>query len=203
MHRALLWDTLERTSILPVAHYLFLADCSREEVRDLGRKSPFPARWQIRVQKGRGLGERLLNAHQHLLESHRKVAFLGSDSPTLPLAWIEQAFNKLAEGAVAVGPTTDGGYYLLGLAGSRPRLFEGIDWGTERVLQQTQAKVQPSELELLPVWYDVDVPPDLTRLREELDSWPSGRAGFPGRTAEFLKGLKWGMPGSGPDPHSC
>ncbi len=141
------------------------------------------------MQQGRGLGERLLNAHQHLSESHRKVAFLGSDSPTLPLDWIEQAFNKLAEGSVAIGPTTDGGYYLLGLAGSMPQLFEGIDWGTERVLQQTQEKVHPGDLELLPLWYDVDAPSDLTRLRDELDSWPPGRAGFPGRTADFLKRL--------------
>ncbi len=188
LHCSLLWDTVERTSALAVDRYLFLADCSTDELCELKRKEPLPA-WKLRLQQGRDLGERLLNAHQHLCGSHRNVAFLGSDSPTVPLGWIERAFRRLSRVSVVIGPTTDGGYYLLGLSEPRPQLFEGIDWGTERVLQQTRQKVPPDDLELLEAWYDIDVPEDLTRLREELDCWPPGRAGFPDRSAEFLNRL--------------
>lgn len=189
LHQALLWDTVERTSELEVARYLFLADCSRDELLQLEEMSPVRGRWNLKLQQGRNLGERLLKAHDLLRKSHSRVAFLGSDSPTVPLGWIELAFESLSASPVVIGPTTDGGYYLLGLAKARPQVFKGIDWGTQRVLQQTQSKLPPEELKLLPVWHDVDEPPDLKQLREDLDRWPPGQAGFPQRTAAFVKGL--------------
>lgn len=192
LHRALLADTLERTADLQADPHLFLGDCSstqRDEfAAELGTAG---VRWALRMQEGDSLGERLHNAYRSLAAAHGRVVFLGSDSPTLPRRWIVQAFTALARLPFVVGPSQDGGYYLIGLGQDRPQIFRGIDWGTERVLEQTLQRLQPGEFQRLPVWYDVDVPADLKRLKAELESWPAGRGGFPRRTSEYLSSLRW------------
>src|SRR5262249_552818 len=89
------------------------------------------------------------------------VVLLGTDSPTLPLAFVEQAFTELQSADVVLGPATDGGYYLIGCR-RLPPLFDGIAWSSSRVLAQTVACLhEPAwQLALLPPWYDVDTPDD-------------------------------------------
>jgi len=124
-------------------------------------------------QEGEELGERLHTALAAAAAEAPYVAALGSDHPTLPAAVVERAFALLAAGApIVLGPAEDGGYYLIALAAERfpggipRRLFAGIDWSTERVLEQTLARCRELGLEplLLPMAADVDTPEDLRRL---------------------------------------
>ena len=99
-----------------------------------------------------------------------KAVLVGLDSPTLPLSYIEEAFAKLEQADVILGPATDGGYYLLGCAGRVPPIFENITWSGPTVLEETVTLLKDSEwrLELLPPWYDVDTLNDWQMLRGHL-----------------------------------
>ena len=98
------------------------------------------------------------------------VVLVGTDSPTLPLAFIEQAFVELRRAELVLGPATDGGYYLIGCARRLPPVFDGIAWGGPRVLADTVARLAaaPTSLALLPPWYDVDTMDDWWVLRGHL-----------------------------------
>jgi rSAM/selenodomain-associated transferase 1 len=94
------------------------------------------------------------------------VVLIGTDSPTLPIAYIEQAFRELEQADVVLGPATDGGYYLVGCARALPPIFAGVAWGTCRVLHETMAALPESaRLALLPPWYDVDTLEDWRMLQ--------------------------------------
>lgn len=132
-------------------------------------------------QQGRDLGERLFRALAGAVMKGvtGAVAAVGSDHPTLPLELVHRGFQRVEAGAdVVLGPAADGGYYLIVLrAGAvMPRLFEGIAWSTERVLEQTLERCRELELrvELLPTAADVDTPEDLRRLAAELAGRPEG-----------------------------
>jgi rSAM/selenodomain-associated transferase 1 len=103
---------------------------------------------------------------RHLKTGAEAVILLGTDSPTVPLAYVEQAFRELEKADVVLGPATDGGYYLIGCR-RLPPIFEGIAWGESRVLGDTVARLtDPAwRLALLPPWYDVDTPDDWLMLR--------------------------------------
>jgi rSAM/selenodomain-associated transferase 1 len=85
------------------------------------------------------------------------IVILGTDSPTLPLAFVDQAFTALEEADVVLGPATDGGYYLIGCR-RVPPIFDGIAWGGPTVLAETIDRLTDAawRLALLPPWYDVD-----------------------------------------------
>jgi rSAM/selenodomain-associated transferase 1 len=113
-------------------------------------------------------GECLFHAATALLDSgHDAVCLLNSDSPTLPTAYLIAAATALTVPGdrIVLGPSTDGGYYLLGLKRPHRRLFEDIDWSTERVAEQTLARAREISVAVhqLPSWYDVD---DFTALRQ-------------------------------------
>ncbi len=98
------------------------------------------------------------------------VVILGSDSPTVPLDYVEQAFAELERADVVLGPATDGGYYLVGCARRLPPIFDGIAWSGPDVLGQSVARLSDSawRLALLPPWYDVDTLEDWQMLRGHL-----------------------------------
>ena len=100
---------------------------------------------------------------------------MNSDGPTLPAAHLERAFVALRDGAdVALGPSADGGYYLIGVKQPAPRLLRGVRMSTPTVLADTLALAAEYGLrvELLPAWYDVDEAADLARLTRELAAAP-------------------------------
>jgi rSAM/selenodomain-associated transferase 1 len=103
---------------------------------------------------------------------HRSAVVLNSDSPTLPTALLTETAEALARPGdrAVLGPSNDGGYYLLGLKAAHRRLFEDIAWSTERVAEQTLERAREIGLEVyrLPVWYDVDDVDSLRRLQSEL-----------------------------------
>jgi len=129
-------------------------------------KKLFPGKWQWFAQiDSTDLGTRIHHAIQHVQQQgYSHVITMGTDSPSLPTAYLHQAAAALRHHDLVLGPATDGGYYLIGLKSSPPKLFTGIDWSTERVLQQTLQRAEKICLSVhqLPVWYDVD---DLATLR--------------------------------------
>jgi rSAM/selenodomain-associated transferase 1 len=132
-----------------------------------------PRDFELLAQRGHGFDERLFNAAEDL--SHigfASVCLIDSDSPTVPPENYAEAAKLLAADGdrVVLGPSDDGGYYLIGLRRIHVRLFEEIDWSTERVLEQTIQRAGELNLhvELLPTGYDVDDHATLRRLCREL-----------------------------------
>jgi uncharacterized protein len=124
------------------------------------------------------LGGCLLQAATTLLDAgHASVCLLSSDNPTLPAGYLAAAASLLAEAGdrAVIGPSTDGGYYLIGIKRAHRRLFDNIAWSSEHVLRQTLARADELGVPIatLPAWYDVD---DLDTLRvlvgELLDDTP-------------------------------
>jgi glycosyltransferase A (GT-A) superfamily protein (DUF2064 family) len=122
----------------------------------------------------------------HFAEDHprRTIAF-NSDSPHLPRAVLEDAFETLAAHDVVVGPTHDGGYYLVGAKASHPTLFAGDGIGTSSALERLLSRARALELSVgfADPFYDIDVADDLTRLAAELRLAPARAP----RTAGWLK----------------
>jgi rSAM/selenodomain-associated transferase 1 len=120
-------------------------------------------------------GDCLLRTIAHILGcGHASAVVLNSDSPTLPTALLVETAEVLARPGdrAVLGPSSDGGYYLLGLKAAHRHMFADIAWSTERVAQQTLERAREIGLEVhrLPVWYDVDDVEGLQRLRAELGS---------------------------------
>lgn len=124
-------------------------------------------------QRGEGFGERLRFATEDLLRlGFESVCLINSDSPTVPAEVFNDAIDVLArpEDRVVLGPSDDGGYYLIGLKKLHGRMFEEIDWSTEKVLQQTIDRAAELDLDvhLLRSWFDVDDRSTLHRLCKSL-----------------------------------
>jgi uncharacterized protein len=123
-------------------------------------------------QQGANLSERLANLlNDALLGGATQVVVMDSDSPTLPAAYVQQAFSELDSAAdVVLGPCNDGGYYLIGLKQPHLRLLLEVTMSTPNVVRDTLALADELGLRsvLLSQWYDVDTAQELARLREEL-----------------------------------
>ena len=149
-------------------------------------------------QRGDVFGERLLHACEDLFAcGFSTVCLIDSDSPTMPQAALLQAVEWLSRPGdrVVLGGSDDGGYYLIGVKRMHHRLFEQIDWSTERVLAQTLERASEIGLEaaLLPTWYDVDDAATLERLFLELVPGHAGRQGTgydAKHTRRYLEGLQ-------------
>jgi rSAM/selenodomain-associated transferase 1 len=121
---------------------------------------------KYRCQRGRDLSERIINAfHDAFTEGTKHVIVIGSDSPDLPAASINRAFEHLAFYDAVLGPALDGGYYLAGFSSDSftEQAFRGIQWSTPQVLAQTRARLNESgrTVALLPPWQDIDTAEDL------------------------------------------
>ena len=143
----------------------------------LGSESTYenilPPEFMLVPQRGDNFGERLIAAAEDLFSiGFTSVCLINSDSPAVPPQYFAEAAIELAEppDRVVLGPADDGGYYLIGLKRMHRRLFEEIDWSTERVFDQT--KQRAAELGLgvheLGSGLDVDEVTTLRRLRDDL-----------------------------------
>jgi uncharacterized protein len=122
------------------------------------------------LQEGRDLGDRMKNTFsKKFAEGYEQVAIIGADSPSLPVDYIRQALVSRED--VVLGPSVDGGYYLIAMRRELIDLFENITWGSATVLKDTCSilKSNSVSLELLPVWYDVDQSGDLIFLKTHLE----------------------------------
>jgi len=124
-------------------------------------------------QRGADLGARLDAAFTHAAaRGHSPVVVVGGDSPTLPPSFVARAVATLAAGEsdIALGPTEDGGFYLVGLRRPAPGLFRNVAWSTPHAHRQTARNAARLGLRVLdlPRWYDVDTFSDLLHLRDEI-----------------------------------
>ncbi len=147
-------------------------------------------------QLGATLGDRLDHVLTHGLRAgYHRVAAINSDSPSLPVAYLDQALQRLAEPEIDIvlGPCEDGGYYLIGWKAPHPALVRGVAMSTPDVLEDTLALARAENLRvaLAPTWYDVDTIADLERLDQELE----GPSPFGHHTRAFLathpSKIKW------------
>ena len=152
-----------------------------------------PPDFDLLPQRGQGFGERLALAAEDLFRcGFGAVCLIDSDSPTVPPNSFANAVELLSklDDRIVLGPSDDGGYYLIGLKQNHRQVFEGIDWSTERVLDQTKQRARELDLDvsLLPIGYDVDDGLTLRRLCDELLSGKSERNVAPS-TRKFLASL--------------
>lgn len=127
--------------------------------------------WRLEPQATGDLGQRMEAFFRHRLrEGCQRAVLLGTDSPNVPLAHIDQAFEELHSANVVLGPSEDGGYYLVGISGKVPPIFTQVPWSTPDVWQSTVELLQSAKIHFstLPTWYDVDNSADYERLVSEL-----------------------------------
>lgn len=127
-------------------------------------------------QVGDDLGARLFHALRRAGRDHTRIAAIGSDHPEIDAATVEEAFGRLAEADVVLGPAADGGYFLIALRREALRrgLFEGIAWSTSAVCAQTieRARQLGLTVDLLSVGHDIDDGPALDALASRLRAAP-------------------------------
>lgn len=156
------------------------------------------------AQQGEDLGARQARLVSEVLAlGHQAALVIGTDSPTLPREWLDEAVSLVMAPDVdlVLGPTDDGGYYLIGLRAPCPALFQGMPWSTAAVLPRTLDRAQRLGLRVacLPAWFDVDTKADLERLAAELAVTPGL---LPRHTREFLaRRISPGLPGAAPSDH--
>lgn len=168
LYRAFLQDTLHHVTQLPVDVRLYLAPPRPEDGLD-----EVPLSVSIHEQTGSSLGARMQQAFRDVFEKGAERALIvGTDHPTLPLSFLRQGIAVLQSNrSVCLGPTEDGGYYLLGMNRFYPQLFAGMSYSHPDVFSDTLDRVERTDAQftVLPRWYDVDTPEDLSRMRSDLE----------------------------------
>lgn len=170
LYRCFLLDRLDAVAALPdIAGVVAFTPPEAEALM----RALAPQNLRLEPQRGADLGERLSRVLTDLLNrGHAGAMAVDSDSPSLPMAYVSEAAQLLADRAhdVVLGPCEDGGYYLIGLNSPQPLLFESIPWSTAGVLVATLAKARALDLRVhvLPPWFDVDTEADLRRLHAEM-----------------------------------
>jgi rSAM/selenodomain-associated transferase 1 len=121
-------------------------------------------------QEGDGLGERMNHALTEGLSRGGPVVLIGTDCPTLAADDLHEAFDALAKQDAVLGPSADGGYYLIGLNSPQPQLFNDMPWSTSRVLNETRTRLDSAGLHWheLRTLHDIDTPADLIHLPHPL-----------------------------------
>lgn len=155
----------ERVAVDPNRNLVFVCSPDAEDPVLLRAAKRAGARTAVQVPGD--LGARLRAAFDaEFKRGARSVCAIGMDSPTLPLHLVDHAFRALEWERVVLGPTFDGGYWLVGAQRPAPDLFTDIPWSTHAVLAKTLAHLRRQDVEpaLLPFWYDVDEAADLERL---------------------------------------
>jgi uncharacterized protein len=130
-------------------------------------KAMLPRGWRMEPQTGSDLGGRMKGFFvRRFAEGYERVLLLGTDSPDLPLAHVETAFDSLSTHDVVLGPTEDGGYYLVGARRRVPPIFGPLPWGKPDLWQATidQLRISALAYATLEPWYDVDQEADYRRL---------------------------------------
>lgn len=170
LSRSLLVDQLNQLQKLGnLDLYLaFAPDDAGPLMKDLA-----PPCFQLFPQRGEDLGARMQAVFAALFaKRHENVLLIGGDLPPVPVSFFEQAYDflKAADRRAVLGPSRDGGYYLVGCNQPTPQLFERMSWSHGEVLAQTRTRLASLGIEyhLLPSWIDIDTPDDLRYLRSAL-----------------------------------
>jgi len=182
LYRCLLDDTIRLAKSLDDAEVAIL--CPASDVEALLRAAGNGIR--VVAQMGDGLAAGLTSVFAiFAAAAGRRVVAFNSDSPHLPVSVLECAFETLLASDVVVGPTHDGGYYLVGAKAPHPALFDGDGMGTKSALDTLLSRARTLQLSLgfTDPFYDIDVAADLVQLAAELRFAPARAP----RTAVWLK----------------
>jgi rSAM/selenodomain-associated transferase 1 len=182
LYACLLNDTLALARALPKVAIAIM--CPESDVEDLSLSVSEAV--PVVPQTGPGLARGLISVFERFASSGRqRVIAFNSDSPHLPASRLESAFDLLENRDLVVGPTHDGGYYLVGAKDSHPALFEDDGMGTTSALEALLARARKLKLQaaFTDPFYDIDVASDLNRLAAELELAPARAP----RTANWLK----------------
>jgi hypothetical protein len=170
LYLCFLKDTVEKVSRLGVPFFIYYTpDDKKEYFERLFGINP-----SYLPQMGDDLGERLYNGFKKLFgQGYDSAIALASDIPDLPEAILVESLRKLTEYNSVIGPSLDGGYYLIGLRkdSASKSLFRGIAWSTETVFNETMKKIKKGKISchVLALWGDVDQITDLERLLSSED----------------------------------
>lgn len=177
LYKKLLADTLGRARKVKCGQRVLAYDSGNKKPVYLKRVAPD---FEFYKQKGRDLGERMFNAIKVYSALARTtigrsrlgayVVIIGSDSPDLPLSYINRAFTELRKNDLVLGPAYDGGYYLIGLKEPCSKIFKGVKWSSKAVFGKTlkNAKALRKKVAILPHWHDIDTPRDLKYFKNAL-----------------------------------
>jgi uncharacterized protein len=181
LYQCLLDDTMALACSLGTVEVAMM--CPASDIDELTRLAPSGV--GVVAQKGEGLAAGLTSVFAHFAASGRqRVVAFNSDSPHLSPSVLESAFEALSGHDVVVGPTHDGGYYLVGAKAAHPSLFDGDGMGTKNALDALLAHARGLQLSVgfTDPFYDIDVESDLTQLAAELRLAPARAP----RTAAWL-----------------
>jgi len=180
LSECMLRDTVALVRALPRVHAAVM--CPGNDVAEIA--SRLPATVHVVGQGGEGLAAALASVFAQFVPDFRRVIAIDSDSPHLPPSILDSAFARLETNDVVLGPTEDGGYYLVGASAIHPRLFDSAPLGTCNACDalRASARVLGLSIGFTEVFYDVDVPADLRRLAGDLRREPARAP----RTAAFL-----------------
>jgi uncharacterized protein len=169
LYKAFLKDTLELARGIRCLDKVLAYESSVPEPRYL---KTIARDFLLYKQKGRDLGEKMHNAFAFAGRMDcDKTVIIGSDSPNLSVKYIKEAYRRLERSDITLGPTYDGGYYLVGLKKPCAGIFKGIKWSSKTVLGHTvkNAGILNKRVSLLKKWYDIDEYAGLTLLKEDLE----------------------------------
>jgi uncharacterized protein len=180
LYRCLLNDTIALAQTLD--HVEIAIMCPGSDVEDLS--SAVAKTVPVVAQVGQGLAAGLASVFRRFATPGQQVIAFNSDSPHLPASILQAAFDVLETCDLVVGPTHDGGYYLVGARASHPGLFSNDGMGTASALEtlSTRARELGLSLQLTDPFYDIDVSADLSQLADELRRAPARAP----RTAKWL-----------------
>lgn len=166
LYRCLLGDTLALAKSLPNVDVAIM--CPESDQQELAEFAGDAV--QVVGQKGSGLAAGLTSVFQHFTIAGGRVIAFNSDSPHLASSVLENAFEVLTAHDVVVGPTNDGGYYLVGAKAAHPTLFENDGLGTRSALDRLLARTKHLELStgFTETFYDIDLAQDLIQLADDL-----------------------------------
>jgi len=184
-------DTVAKAKcVTPHVMLAYAPSDGREVLQEILRDHLEPDSLMWLEQQDQDLGTRLQAATRHgATLGFSPIIILGTDSPTLPPLFLQNAILALTTGVadVVLGPAEDGGFYLAGMREPVCELYKGVAWSTSSVLAQTAANVAALKLRLmqLPTWYDVDTPADLLRLYRDIAVNSEARSCAP-MTAQWM-----------------
>lgn len=149
----------------------------------------------VGLQRGADLAERLRNAFlDHFAAGRQRIVVVGTDHPSLPTEFVVKAFEALREpDSIVIGPSEDGGYYLVGMNEYFPIVFDDMTFSHHRVFEETvdRAASTRATLTILPMWYDVDTPRELPRLWQDLTLDPDHAPATLDALAGLARRYKW------------
>lgn len=168
LYKAFLKDTLELARAIKCPNKVLAYESSAPAPKYL---KTIARDFIFHKQEGRNLGEKMHHAFRFAKRNKcDSIIIMGSDSPNLPAKYIREAYRRLVENDIILGPSYDGGYYLVGLKEPCVGIFKGVRWSSETVLEDTvkNARFLRKKVSVLKKWYDVDDYVGLNLLKEDL-----------------------------------